>query len=108
MIVDTGRKIFRVQVKSAALLDGDNAIIISCRSTHVNCSSVKNVYYTSDDTDYFATFYDGECYLIPVFECASSKTLRFSSPKNGQTKGVSFAKDYILAKQLDLIDNANI
>ena len=37
-----------------------------------------------------------KCYLIPFSECGSSKKLRFTPPKNGQTNRVSFAKNYEL------------
>ena len=98
-IADINGKLCRVQVKTASLKD-DNAIQFSCRSTHVNCAGVKNERYSSNDVDYFATYWDNKCYLIPISECSVTKTLRFVLPKNGQIKGVSFAKDYELAKQL--------
>ena len=66
-----------------------------------NCSGVKNIRYNENEIDYFATYWDNECYLIPVQECSVEKTLRFAPPKNGQTKGITFAKDYTLEKQLE-------
>lgn len=102
MIVDVNGQLIKVQVKTASIKkDTDNAIIFSCRSSYVNCTGTKNVKYTKQEIDYFATFWDGQCYLVPVEECSTEKTLRFKPPKNGQTKGIVFASDYLLQKQLE-------
>jgi hypothetical protein len=69
----------------------------------VNCAGVKNVKYTSNDIDYFATYWDGACYLVPVSECSNEKTLRFKSPANGQLKGVNLAEHYRLENQLHMM-----
>lgn len=104
MIVDVDGRLIRVQVKTSSLKDGNpEAIEFSCRSSHVNSQGVKSVRYTSEQIDYFATYWEGKCYLIPVNECSVAKTLRFVPPKNGQIKGISFAEDYELAKQLENI-----
>jgi hypothetical protein len=54
--------------------------------------------YTADDIDFFATFYQGNCYLIPIDECTQTKVLRLKSPKNGQIHGVNFISDYLAEK----------
>ena len=104
MIVDVDGILLRVQVKTSSLKDGSNdAINFSCRSSHVNSNGVKNVRYTAQEIDYFATFWDGQCYLVPVSECSTEKTLRFAPPKSGQIKGITFASEYVLHKQLKKI-----
>ena len=104
MIVDVNGKLLRVQVKTSSLKKEDeNAIEFSCRSTRVNSQGVVSNRYTSNEIDYFATFWKGVCYLIPITECSVSKTLRFVPPKSGQIKGISFAKDYELQTQLNKI-----
>lgn len=104
MIVDVRGRLIRVQVKTASIKPNTtDAIMFSCRSSHVNSKGVKNVTYTSEEIDYFATFWDNKCYLVPVQECSVSKTLRFSLPANGQIKDISFAKDYELSTQLQKI-----
>ena len=51
--------------------------------------------YSADDVDFFATMYQGECYLIPYEICGKRvQRLRIIPTKNGQTKGIIFAKDY--------------
>ena len=52
--------------------------------------------YLANEIDYFATIFNGQCYVIPQKECGAEKRLRLTPPKNGQTRGVSFAKDYEL------------
>ena len=104
MIVDVNGKLLKVQVKTASLRKEDeNAIEFSCRSTRVNSQGTISNKYTPDEIDYFATFWKGVCYLIPVTECSVSKTLRFAPPKSGQIKGISFAKNYELQTQLNKI-----
>ena len=59
--------------------------------------------------DYFSTFWDGKCYLIPVEECGTaSKKIRFDNPKNNQTRGITFAKDYELSVVINKIIKENL
>ena len=101
-IADIDGHLFKIQVKTSSVKD-ENAIKFSCRSIHVNCSGIKNVRYKSNDVDYFATYWEGQCYLIPFNECSVEKTLRFAPPKSGQLKGITFAADYTLEKQIQKI-----
>lgn len=104
MIVDVNGKLIRVQVKTSSLKHNDsNAIEFSCRSSYINSTGVKNVRYNANEIDYFATYWNDKCYLIPISECSTAKTIRFAPPKNGQKSGISFAKDYELSKQLEII-----
>ena len=102
MIVDVDDVLIRVQVKTSSP-KGEGAIGFSCRSSHVNSMGVKNVRYSAQEIDYFATFWDGQCYLVPVSECSTEKTLRFVPPKSGQIKGITFASEYTIQKQLEKI-----
>ena len=53
------------------------------------------------------TCYENNFYLIPFLECGRrGKTLRFTMPKNGQVKGISFANDYLAEKILKKIEGA--
>ena len=54
----------------------------------------------SEEIDYFATYFNNKCYLVPIEECSSEKTLRFEPPANGQRVGITFAEDYELEKQI--------
>ena len=94
-IADYNGNLYKIQVKTSSIKRGTNdAISFSCRSTHVNCKGVKNIKYTKEDIDYFATIWDEQCYVVPVEECSDEKILRFKPPKNGQIKGITFAEKY--------------
>lgn len=105
-IADVNGKLIRVQVKTSSIRhEAKGAISFSTASTRIN--STKNITnkYTKNEIDYFATFWNNKCYLVPVEETASrEKTLRFIPPANGQIKGITFAKDYELEVQLAKIN----
>jgi hypothetical protein len=101
-IADIDGRLLKIQVKTASVSKKDeNAIRFSCRSTHLNCKGVQNVRYTKNDIDYFATYFNNQCYIVPVTECSVEKVLRFQHPKSGQQKGITYAVEYTLEKQLE-------
>lgn len=103
--VDTGEEILRIQCKSShppkkedGLRDYE-AIQIDCICSTVNTKTIKRYHYNNKQIDYFATYYQGQMYLIPVDECSTAKTLRFSPPNNGQKK-YNKAEDYLVENVL--------
>lgn len=95
-ILDTGKELLKIQVKSSHLGEDGNKITFKTISSHITSTGYSRRDYTEDGIDYFCTWYDNECYLIPVSECGKSdKSLRLAPTKNGQVKNISFAKDYI-------------
>ena len=58
-VADVDGQLLKIQVKTASRKD-ENAIKFSCRSTHVNCSGVKNIRYNESEIDYFATYWDNK------------------------------------------------
>ena len=101
-IADVNGKLIRVQVKTSSLKrDTQGAISFATASTRINSTQNITRRYTKNEIDYFATYWNNQCYLIPVEETASrEKTLRFEPPANGQIRGITFAKDYELEVQL--------
>lgn len=95
-VVEVNKNFYKIQCKTSSSKDDGLSIEFSCRSSHRVEGKCVNERYSSNDIDFFATTYNGKCYLIPVKECGSAKKLRFQPPLNNQTKGVSFAKDYEL------------
>lgn len=106
-IADVNGKLIRVQVKTSSIKkDTQGAISFATASTRINSTQNITHRYTKNEIDYFATYWEEQCYLIPVEETASRvKILRFIPPANGQTKGITFAKDYELEVQLAKINN---
>lgn len=99
-IADIDGRLIRVQCKTSHEIE-PGVIEFSCRSTRSNNQSNLQRRYTADEIDYFCTFWNGQCYLIPISECSVSKKLRFISPNNGQKVGITYAKDYELQGQLE-------
>ena len=96
-VADINGKFYKIQCKTSKKTDDiGTSIEFSCRSSHRVNSKCVNEKYTSENVDFFATTYQNKCYLIPQNECSTSKKLRFIPPANGQTKDISFAKDYEL------------
>lgn len=95
-VVDVKGKFYKIQCKTAAISNDGSYISFSCMSSHRQSGKIINEKYSSDDVDFFATVYNGKCYLVPIDECGTVKRIRFDTPLNGQNKGISFAKDYEL------------
>lgn len=100
-ILDTGKKLFRVQVKTAVFTK--EKLTITTNSTRFMNGRWEHMTYGPEEIDYFCTWADGKCYLIPISECSGQqeKSLRFEPAKNGQIKRVSFAKDYLAEDVLE-------
>lgn len=109
-IIDIDGLLFKIQVKTSSLKQGTkDAIIFYCRCNHRNATGITYTTYSSEDIDYFATYWENKIYLIPVDECSSAKTLRFKTPENNQCRNnsINYAEDYELEKQLDKIRKEN-
>lgn len=99
-ILDVDGKLFTIQVKTCKS-NGEKITFSTC-SSHAVKGKITHSDYKNDNVDYFCTWFDNECYLVPVQECGTSeKNLRLLPTKNGQVKGISFAKDYIAKKVLN-------
>ena len=102
LIIDWNNKLYKVQVKHANEHDG--YITFKTRWQGHNMNGYTQTIYTKEDIDFFATWYNGVVYLIPVEQCSGAeKTLRFIPPKNGQIKGITFAKDYVAKEVLKIL-----
>ena len=103
-IADVNGKLLKIQCKSCShpIKNGirdTNSIAISCISQTTNTQKTIRHKYTSDMIDYFATYFDGNVYLIPVEECSFQKRLRLAPPKNNNQK-YNKAEDYLIEKVL--------
>ena len=96
-VIDVDGKFIRVQCKSCHPIDEE------CSGVKFECRSTRNVKqgdysnhrkYLDTEIDYFYTCWNGIGYLIPVSQCSTNKTLRFTKPKNGNVSNISYAKDY--------------
>lgn len=95
-IADINHKLYKIQVKTSTLKE-DSFIEFATATSHTNTKGTLNLHYSSDDVDFFATMYEGQCYLVPYDKCGNrSQRLRLVPTKNNQTKGITFAKDFHL------------
>ena len=95
-VVDKGDKFVRIQAKTSSTDDEGASFRFSCRSCNRKDGKIIHHYYTNQEIDYFVTIFNNKCYLIPVEECGADKKLRILPAKNGQVKGITWAKDYEL------------
>ena len=105
-IADIDGELIRIQCKTSREKN-PGVIEFSCRSVNCNTSSNSTRKYTEAEIDYFSTYWNNMCYLIPIQECSKDKLLRFAPAKNKQEKGVSYATNYELPKQILLIKKNN-
>ena len=97
-ILDTGEKLLKIQVKTSHK-EEDKFAFDTCSSHITRNGATRRTY--NQEIDYFCTWFENECYLVPVSECGSrEKFLRIAPTKNGQTKNICFAKDYIASEVL--------
>lgn len=97
-IADDGERLLKIQVKTCKLRK-NHTITFKTESIRGAVQGKPRVVpYTKDEIDYFATFFDGECYVVPVEEGNHHGiTLHLKDKtKSGQVKYVKFCKDYRL------------
>ncbi len=103
-VADVNGILYKVQVKSANdshIEDGYIEFKTSSKTTKEGSFIRKE--YNKDEIDFFMTYYNNQGYLIPIEECATKtdKRLRFTTPKNGQIKGITFASEYEIEKVVE-------
>lgn len=105
-VVDLGGRNFaRIQCKTSKYINDHGVIKYDGFSFHttnqtVNTKKVIRRKYTVEEIDYFATYFKGKVYVIPVEECSTTKTLRFSPPQYGDY--YNKAEDYEIEKVFGL------
>ena len=76
--------LYRIQVKTSRLADDNSCIIFSCRSNTKVQGKIRHSRYSKDEIDYFATYWNDKCYLVPIEECSTEKKLR-EQPEHNKT-----------------------
>ena len=96
-ILDTGKRLLKIQIKTSHWIDEEHSVFVfNCYSQHSTSNGNKRMKYTNKEIDYFMTEQEGKFYLFPAPEQGmSEKRLRVLPTKTGQTKGISFAADYL-------------
>lgn len=95
-IADINNHLYKIQVKTGTFKE-DSYLEFATSTSHTNTQGTLNLSYSANDVDFFATMYENQCYLIPFKLCGKrAQRIRFVPTKNGQTKGILFAKDFKL------------
>lgn len=95
-IADVGGNFIRIQCKtSVAYRDGKCFTFDVRRKLYVDGKRTAT-HYDEGDFDYYATTFEGKCYLVPFNECFSRKILRLEPAKNGMVTKINMAEDYLL------------
>lgn len=103
-LLDIDGKIIKIQVKTCRLSKDESYLEFNTSSMTHNSKGYIRRHYTAKDVDYFATYYENECYLIPFENCGNrAKRLRLIPTKNGQIKNITFAKDFIAKEVLEAL-----
>lgn len=100
-IWDINGGLYKVQVKTASLGKQENTIKFSCRSSCRKNGKCHNANYKKCEIDFFATFWENKCYVVPIEETSNVKTLRLLKTKNSQVKNINFADDYLAEKTIE-------
>ena len=75
IICDYNHHLFRIQVKTSHLDTSMDKIVFSCRHTRRTSTGTINQTYDKADVDFFATYWNNTCYLIPSEQCSTQKKL---------------------------------
>ena len=95
-VADINHRLYKIQVKTGSFKE-DAYLEFATSTSHTNTQGTVNLSYSEQDVDFFATMYQGQCYLIPYDLCGKrAQRIRFVPTKSGQTKGILFAKDFRL------------
>ena len=81
-ILEVENTLYKIQCKTSHLKQEGVYEFATCRR-RVNHKQNVRLAYEEDEIDFFTTFIEGKCYLIPFGEtCKTQKTLRFTPPAN--------------------------
>lgn len=78
MIIDVNNMLYKIQVKTPSLTENQKGILIN------TCSHGRNTIegnhkrtYSKEEVDFFATYYNNVCYLIPIELCLSTTRILY-------------------------------
>ena len=102
LLVDTGKKIVRVQCKSAHKND-NGSYTVNTSNTAIKANGNVRKFYTKDEIDFIITFIEDQAVFIPVemIEKSQSKVFRTELPKYGTKANCNLIQDYSFEKIFD-------
>lgn len=113
-IVDIDGTLYRMQCKRSSVdrRNGNELInsfkMHTCRQTS-NTKGIKRHKYSSEEIDYFCTYYEGNVYAVPVSECSVGKTLYIGERKfDNQSLAIDYNVEKIFGHSKTLIDSEEL
>lgn len=102
LLVDTGKKIVRVQCKSAHKND-NGSYTVNTSNTAIKANGNVRKFYTKDEIDFIITFIEDQAVFIPVemIEKSQSKIFRTELPQYGTKANCNLIQDYSFEKIFD-------
>lgn len=102
LLVDTGKKIVRIQCKSAHKND-NGSYTVNTSNTAMKANGNVRKFYTKDEIDFIITFIEDQAVFIPVemIEKSQSKIFRSELPKYGTKSNCNLIQDYTFEKMFD-------
>lgn len=106
MIIDIENELYKIQVKTASLTESQKGILINtCSHGRSQVEGNHKRLYSSEEVDFFATYWNNICYLIPIELCTNTtKTLYFEKSVNEK---ILWLEDYKAEKVIQRIKNKN-
>jgi PD-(D/E)XK endonuclease len=97
LVIDDGRRLQRVQVKTGRLRRG--VVAYSCSSSHTHRGGVAaRPYFGQADVIAVYCPQNGKVYLVPEHEFVATRAhLRLADPQNNQSRRIRWARDFELA-----------
>lgn len=107
-IADIGGQLKRIQCKTSLLNEYGTSISFKTTSIRGNTKEVLEHTYTTDEIDYFYTYFNGTSYLVPVEICGETKKSLYLSDVTlqGSTKNITPARDYELSKMVQQMNGS--
>lgn len=102
LLVDTGKKIVKVQCKSAHKND-NGSYTVNTSNTAIKANGNVRKFYTKDEIDFIITFIEDQAVFIPVemIEKSQSKVFRTELPQYGTKANCNLIQDYSFEKIFD-------
>lgn len=96
IVVDIDGKFIKIQCKTASWTDDEHkafSINTCCQTT--NTKKTTRYKYSSDDVDYFYTWFNGQGYMVSINEATGSTfRWRYEYPATNQKQGIHIADKY--------------
>lgn len=108
LIIDTGDRLYKIQVKTGWLRKGRILYNGMRRLREAHPYAARR--YTQSEVDFFAVYYAAtqSIYVVPLSECGGDGCLRLDPANNGQQKLIRWAKDFKWEKHIEEITHHQI